>query len=66
MKSITPRGYVCGFTEKPPVIDGRLDAALIVELPGRISGCNCSAPGAARLDYSMPPSTSNARVTEPS
>jgi len=25
MKTITPRGYVCGFTEKPLVIDGRLD-----------------------------------------
>ena len=27
MKGITPRGYVCGFTEKPLVIDGRLDEA---------------------------------------
>ena len=25
MKLITPRGYVCGFAAKPPVIDGRLD-----------------------------------------
>jgi hypothetical protein len=25
MKTITPRSYVCGFTEKPLVIDGRLD-----------------------------------------
>jgi hypothetical protein len=25
MKGITPRGYVCGFVEKAPVIDGHLD-----------------------------------------
>jgi len=25
MKQITPRGYVCGFASRPPVIDGRLD-----------------------------------------
>jgi hypothetical protein len=27
MKKITPHGYVCGFTEKPLVIDGRIDKA---------------------------------------
>lgn len=33
MKKIAPRGYVCGFTAKPPVLDGRIDEAAWQDAP---------------------------------
>jgi len=40
MKSITPRGYVCGYADAPVVIDGRLDEPLWQAAPWTDDFCD--------------------------